>query len=95
MRAGGFKGGYDLCLRTTDFVELLEGFRRLSADLGATVQFQATEEQIEFSVHGDGRGHFNLGGMATDKAGIGNRLTFELQFDQTEIAAIARSLRRS
>jgi hypothetical protein len=92
VQAGAFRGGYPLYLRREDFVELFTGFKQLSKDLGGALEFSAMEQQLAFTIQGDARGHFVLKGIAIDRAADGNRLTFELQFDQTEVPAMVRSL---
>jgi hypothetical protein len=48
---------------------------------------------IDIDVKGDGRGHFVGKSWLKDRPGMGNQLTFEISFDQTELATILRSLR--
>jgi hypothetical protein len=44
--------------------------------------------QLAIEIKGDGKGHFHAACVAVDQAGIGNRLTFGLDFDQTELPEI-------
>ena len=50
------------------------------------------EKQLRVSITGDSLGHFTAECEAVDQAGIGNRLSFSLSFDQTEIPAILKGL---
>jgi hypothetical protein len=47
---------------------------------------------LGIEVKGDVMGHFTAECEAIDQAGIGNRLSFTLSFDQTDIPAILRGL---
>ena len=44
------------------------------------------EGQLGLSFQGNGLGGIELQGDALDQAGIGNRLSFKLQLDQTQLA---------
>jgi hypothetical protein len=50
------------------------------------------EEWLVIHVEGDGRGHFTAKCEARDTPGRGNKLTFELAFDQTELPSMLREL---
>lgn len=56
------------------------------------MSFETLEEQVVLRVVGDGRGHLERTGELRDIAGIGNRLIFALNFDQTYLPAIRRQL---
>jgi hypothetical protein len=43
---------------------------------------------------GDGKGHIALRGEVADQPGVGNRLHFTLQFDQSQLGASVRELER-
>ena len=52
------------------------------------------EEQVHLRLTGDGNGHIELVGEVADQPGIGNRLRFTLQFDQSQLGASVRELER-
>ena len=41
---------------------------------------------------GDGKGHFRATCRATDPVGVGNTLSFAIEFDQTELPEILEGL---
>jgi hypothetical protein len=90
--AGGFRGLYGAYLRAEELREFREGLARLySFDIKET-KFETMEGQLDINVRGDGLGHFTAECVAVDQAGTGNRLSFTLSFDQTDIPAILRGL---
>jgi len=50
------------------------------------------EGWLRIDVQGDGRGHFDAACEAIDQPGIGNRLAFKIDFDQTELPSIVQRL---
>ena len=46
------------------------------------------EEWLSIDIAGDGKGHFRADCVAVDMPGTGNRLTFEIEFDQTDLPEI-------
>jgi hypothetical protein len=42
---------------------------------------------------GDGKGHIRIEGEALDAAGIGNRLNFHFEIDQTDLSYTIKQLR--
>ena len=52
------------------------------------------EGQLYFLFRGDGKGHMELEGKLVDLPGIGNRLHFTLQFDQSQLGASIRDLEK-
>jgi hypothetical protein len=92
IRAGAFRGQYEALLRTTEFASLREGLARLHADLKGEAAFESMEEWLQMKVAGDGRGHFIAKCEARDEPGTGNRLRFDLHFDQTELPNVIAAL---
>jgi hypothetical protein len=50
---------------------------------------------LAFELIGDGRGHIRVEGTSLDVVGVGNRLNFRFDIDQTYLAGIIRSLEKS
>ena len=50
------------------------------------------EEQLSIRIIGNSLGHFTARCEALDQVGIGNRLIFSLEFDQTEIPEMLKGL---
>jgi len=61
----------------------LPDLQRLYDSLRGTATFEPIEDQIGFTLKGDGLGHIVLQGFLHDKAGGTNRLSFEIAYDQT------------
>jgi len=86
VRAGGFRGNVSATFLTTELAKFLSELVRLHDKLKGTAEFKTMEEQLSLNLTGDGVGHIELVGEVLDQAGIGNRLRFGLQFDQTYLA---------
>lgn len=85
VRAGAFRGEFVATLRTEEFAAFASDLRTASHELRGAVAFRSLEEWVVLEVHGDGRGHFTGVCRVRDRAGDGNLLECEIQFDQTEI----------
>jgi hypothetical protein len=92
VAAGGFRGKFRASLRAEEFLSFLEAIRGLNTALEGTASFATMEEQVALSLNGDGKGHIRVSGEALDAVGIGNRLRFEFEVDQTYLPAICQSL---
>ena len=92
VRIGGFKGKARAALRTTELVEFGSQLRTLHETLSGTAEFTTLEGQLHLQLEGDGKGHINLKGEVMDQAGVGNRLHFSLEFDQSRLADSVRDL---
>jgi hypothetical protein len=89
---GSFRGRYSAYLRA----EELKGFHNALSNLysfhAQEAKFETMEEQLSIRIVGDGLGHFTAECEALDQTGIGNRLRFSLEFDQTDIPSILKGL---
>lgn len=94
VRAGGFHGKASATIITAELTKFLSELRPLYQALSGTVAFTTMEEQLSLRLVGDGKGHIELHGEVADQPGIGNRLHFTLQFDQSELGASIRELER-
>ena len=94
VRAGGFSGNVEATIMADELGKLLSQLRPLFEILSGSAEFVTIEEQLNLRFSGDGRGHIELHGLVTDKAGAGNRLQFDLQFDQSQLGASIRELER-
>jgi hypothetical protein len=90
--AGGFRGRVDASILTNELVEFLKQLRILHDTLGGTAQFVTLEEQLHLLLTGDGKGHIDLVGDVADQPGIGNRLHFTFQFDQSQLGTSIREI---
>lgn len=94
VRAGGFRGKASATIMTGDLTKFLSELRPLYQTLSGTASFTTMEDQLSLRLAGDGKGHIELRGEVADQPGIGNRLHFALQFDQSQLGASIRELER-
>ena len=89
--AGGFRGELVGSLRIEEFVRLRNQLRLPLGDLAGTSKFETMERWLALEIVGDGRGHFHAACVAVDVP-TASRLTFGIDFDQTELPEILRGL---
>jgi len=94
VQAGGFKGKTRAAILSGELTQLLKQLRVLYETLAGTAEFTTMEEQLHLLFRGDGKGHIELEGELVDQPGIGNRLHFTLQFDQSQLGASIRELEK-
>lgn len=92
--AGEFRGKADAAIVTEELAAFLSQLRPLYDTLLGTAQFSTMEGQLLLRLIGDGKGHIELTGEVADRPGIGNRLNFRLQFDQSQLGASIRDLEK-
>jgi len=89
---GGFHGTVDAAILTDELAAFLRQLRPLFESLRGMAEFTTLEGQLHLRLAGDGKGHIELVGDVADQAGIGNRLHFTLDFDQSQLGASIREL---
>jgi hypothetical protein len=89
---GAFRGQYEALLRADEFADFREQLGRLHETLKGEASFQSMEDWLRVHVAGDGRGHFTADCVSRDRPGTGSRLSFQLEFDQTQVPAMLRDL---
>ena len=94
VQAGGFRGKAAATIITSELTKFLSELHPLFETLGGSAEFATMEGQLSLRLVGDGKGHIELRGEVADQAGIGNRLHFTLQFDQSQLGASIRELER-
>lgn len=94
VRAGGFRGKASAMIITSELTKFLSELRPLLETLSGSAEFTTMEEQLSLRLTGDGKGHVELRGEVSDQAGVGNRLHFTLQFDQSQLRASIHELER-
>lgn len=92
VRAGNFSGKFSADFMTQDFVDFKEQLIELYKNLTGTATFETIESQVEINIAGDGIGHLRADCVVMDSVGIGNKLEFEINFDQTHIPKILNQL---
>jgi len=91
---GGFRGSVDAAILTEELVAFSTQLRPLYESLRGVAEFATLEGQLYLRLTGDGKGHIELVGDVADHPGIGNRLHFTLQFDQSHLGASIHELER-
>jgi len=94
VRAGGFRGQLDAAVLTGELASFLDALRPLYETLRGSAEFSTMEQQLHLRLVGDGKGHIALTGEVRDQPGIGNRLHFTLQIDQTQLGASIHELEK-
>ena len=94
VKGGNFTGSYIAEFRTDDFKTFEEQLASLYNNLNGNAVFNDLEDYLELRIKGDGIGHFAVGIEACDRPGYGNRLSFELSFDQTQINTMLDQLNK-
>lgn len=92
VAAGAFRGEVACCLRAEDFAAFLSQVRLLQVQPSGAARFSTMEDQLDFAIAGDGRGHFDVRGYLMDAAGIGNRLSWSLAIDQSHLPRLIAAL---
>ena len=90
--AGAFRGEFHAHLLPGDFVRFRDQLRPLNESLVGSATFDTLEGWIQIAISADGKGQFHAACVADDEPGVGNRLTFGIDFDQTELPAILGGL---
>jgi len=93
VAAGGFRGSFGAAFQAAELVEFAEALSRLYEVLSGEVCFETLEGQLSLAITGNGRGHVELRGEAWDQPGIGNKLSFGLQLDQTQLLQSVQNLK--
>ena len=92
--AGGFRGKASAAFLTGELVKFVSELRPLFETLKGSAKFETMEKQLRLHLTGDGKGHIELKGEVLDQPGIGNRLSFTLKFDQSQLNVSIRELEK-
>ncbi len=92
VKAGAFSGEFKTDFMTVDFVSFKNELVKLYEKLNGIATFHTLESQVEIKIIGDGIGHLKAKCEVMDYAGTGNKLVFEIDFDQTYIPKILNQL---
>ena len=92
VKAGAFHGEFGADFMTIDFINFRNELIKLYDNLNGIARFHTLEEQIGIQITGDGFGHLTAECFAMDYSGIGNKLQFEIDFDQSYIPIILKQL---
>ena len=94
VKAGRFSGEFKADFMTVDFVSFKNDLTKLYDKLNGIAAFKTLESQVDIKITGDGIGHLKAECEVMDSAGIGNKLEFEINFDQTHVPKILNQLEK-
>lgn len=92
VRVGAFRGAYRADFNSSAFSQFHAALENLYKTVSGSAVFTSYEGQLELTLTCDATGQIEVQGRATDVAGIGNQLSFDLHIDQTYVPAILRNL---
>lgn len=92
VSAGAFTGTVGATILTGELAAFHKELSALYAALKGSAKFTTLEQQLALTLVGNGRGNIQLTGQVLDRAGVGNRLSFTLEFDQTILGASIKEL---
>jgi hypothetical protein len=92
LRAGAFRGKYEAILRAEEFVAFRAALAPLVTNLSGSAAFHTMEHWLAIRIVGNGQGRFIASCDVRDAAGVGNRLSFTLEFDQTILPTMLADL---
>ena len=93
VKAGAFNGSYKANMRLWEISNFAKQLRVLHEKLAGEARLEGLEGQVNIQIEGDGIGHFVASCILTDRvAASENKLEFELEFDQTDLAIILNQL---
>ena len=93
LAVGAFQGSFEASFQAVELLELHESLSELYEALSGKVEFRTLEEQLRLEFVGNGRGSIEVRGEALDQPGIGNRLSFTLQLDQSQLGQSVQALK--
>lgn len=94
VKAGVFHGQFKANFMKVDFTNFKDELITLYDKLNGYATFQPLEDQVSINIVGDGVGHLNAQCIVMDEVGHGNKLEFEIDFDQTYIPKILHQLEK-
>jgi hypothetical protein len=92
FRLGKFGGMITGDIRAEDIVTFESQLKALYRTLNGTADFMTMEDWLAIKLSGDGLGHIECAGYIMDYPGIGNRLAFRFQIDQTYLLPLLGGL---
>lgn len=92
VHAGGFHGKAEAAIVTSELMKFVQELQSLHSTLNGSAEFTTLEDQLRLRLTGDGKGRIELSGEVSDAPGVGNRLHFQLDFDQSQLGASLHEL---
>ncbi len=98
INVGGFKGDTQLMICASEIKRFTEELDSLYRDLKGFAEFKTIENQLYLKLNVDYQGHIYMEGFLRDDAvgfGKSNKLSFEIEFDQTYLARTLSELKKT
>lgn len=92
ISVGDFTGRIGGGLRCDELQQFRVELESLNATLSGAAQLSSMEGWVDVRMIGDGLGHVAVSGSLMDEPGVGNRLEFTFDIDQTFLPGIIKSL---
>lgn len=92
LKVGGFSARFNASFLATDFVKFRNELQVLSDKLKGNATFETVEGQLRLKLGVDKLGHITVAGEVSDEAGIGNKLIFNMNIDQSYLPHTIRQL---
>lgn len=93
LAVGAFRGSFDASFLAGELEELHENLSQLYEALSGSTVFNTLEEQLRLEFVGNGRGSIDIFGEAMDQPGIGNKVSFTIKLDQSQLGQSVQSLK--
>jgi hypothetical protein len=81
--AGGFTGRARIYMCVSDMIRFKEELEPVYKTVTGVAEFKTIENQFYARIEADGLGHINATGFLIDTFSAGNKLTFNIHYDQT------------
>ena len=83
IEVGGFKGAVEIYMCVSDMISFKEQLEPVYQTLQGVAEFKTIEGQLYIRIEADKLGHVQASGYLLDELASGNKLDFEIQYDQT------------
>ena len=83
VAVGAFKGSLEISMRLSDMIRFKEQLEPLYHNLTGVAEFKTLEDQLYLRIEVDKLGHVEASGYLLDEFVCGNKLNFNIRYDQT------------
>ena len=83
IEVGAFQGELEICLCVSDIIRFKEQLEPLRERLEGVAEFKTIEDQLSIRIEVDKLGHVQASGYLLDDFVAGNKLYFNINYDQT------------
>jgi hypothetical protein len=83
IEVGGFSGSVEITMCVSDMIRFKEQLEPAYRDLDGVAEFKTIEDQLYIRIEVNRLGHVSATGYLIDDLADGNKLSFEITYDQT------------